>query len=119
MENKKLTCPACGSQASFKPYILSSSRGKDRQWARCLNCYSYFDTSEGDVHKNTDYVVKDKGINLTIAKQHLYKQIIHLVTKYGRAGQKKWVDIGCSFGGLIEKAKENGYEVTGTDVLPE
>jgi 2-polyprenyl-3-methyl-5-hydroxy-6-metoxy-1,4-benzoquinol methylase len=120
-------CPACENINNHpKEYILSSTRGQNKKWMKCSSCNSYsiiddYEKQNEVTHaQNTSYGTIADGLQLTSIKKKLYTTILFLAKKYSEdATNQSWLDIGCSFGGLIELVKENGYQTSGIDILPE
>ena len=119
-------CSACGRlNVGNMQYILSSSRGREKEWIHCSNCKAFscadpFEVIREVTHAtSTSYGEKETGLINAAFIQRLYRNIIKLIKKYRLPKQNRWLDVGCSFGGLMVMAKPEGFELTGVDILPQ
>lgn len=119
-------CPVCGIElniGSFPVVDLMTVRG-NQQWARCPRCRSFFamvsyNLEEETVHiRARPYGAMESGIALNDEKSPMYEAILRLLRRFARPGSTL-LDIGCSYGGFLRRAQEEGYEVRGIDILPE
>jgi 2-polyprenyl-3-methyl-5-hydroxy-6-metoxy-1,4-benzoquinol methylase len=58
------------------------------------------------------------GIALNDEKRPMFDAILRLLGRHAPQGGRL-LDIGCSFGGLLLRAQEEGYKVRGMDIVPE
>lgn len=119
-------CPVCDiklNMAALSPIVLSTPRG-DQKWARCPGCRSFFSTggynSELEVlHTRTrPWGMAESGIALNDDKGPMFDAILKALRRFATPGCSL-LDVGCSYGGFLQRAKEEGYHVQGMDIVPE
>jgi len=121
----RLSCPACGTYSGpFEiTWVLRTGRGRN-EWARCMSCKAYFLAGEYSlpdeiVHtRGMGWGSRDLGIFLNEFKSRMFASVLKLLLEYAPP-PASLLDIGCSFGGFLMKAKKAGYVVVGTDIVPE
>jgi len=119
-------CPVCDTAlhvAQTGEIAISTQRGS-RAWMRCRDCAAYFDTDEylpdhEIVHTRTQpWGGIESGIQLNGFKDRMFSSVLRRIRIFADEGSSL-LDIGCSFGGFLLRAKEAGYKVRGVDILPE
>jgi len=120
------SCSACGSEnRNAKNLVFTSSRGSEKSWSHCGHCGAFFCNDPFQVDQEVQhgttasYGTLESGLKNAVNLQHLYNNILRLVQRYGTPACGSWLDLGCSFGGLLCLAKNAGYDVTGVDILPQ
>lgn len=121
----EIKCPACAAMNHVtKTFVFDSSRSFNEEWTRCSNCHSYFVTASFDEQTEVDTNLamcnrEEDGVFMNRYKSHLFETVIALAKKYHTV-QESWLDIGCSYGGLLLTAKQNGFaRLEGTEIVPE
>lgn len=117
-----MKCPACGfSNNDENLILLDSSRGKNN-WKVCEACSSFFMKEEYDPLKEaehskvTSHGNRERGEFMNNFKAKLFQNVVDII-KDEKPFPGKLLDIGCSYGGFIFMAKENGFNPSGTDIL--
>ena len=119
-------CPACGAPSTQARHAwrIVNVRG-EAEWLRCNCCRSYFmDRSyslESEVSHTQTMIWGDTehGAELNTFKQRMYKSILGQVQKHVQPDGKSLLDVGCSYGGFMEVAKNVGFDVCGIDIVPQ
>ena len=102
---------------------LATPRG-NKKWARCTHCRSFFAISPYDPELETAHTltrpwgIEKSGIALNNEKSPMFKAILRALSPYVEKGSSL-LDIGCSYGGFLQLAREEGYNVRGIDIVPE
>lgn len=121
-----MSCPVCEIEldiGSLSKISLSTPRG-NQQWARCTVCRSFFTLAPYDpgletVHTRTrPWGIAESGIALNDEKSPMFDAILRALRRYAQPGSML-LDIGCSYGGFLLRAQEEGYIVRGMDIVPE
>lgn len=119
-------CPACGASSTQAGHAwrFVNARG-ETEWLRCNCCRSYFmDGSyslESEVrHAQTmTWGDTEHGAQLNRFKQRMYKSVLRQLLMHVQPQGKSLLDIGCSYGGFMEAAKDVGFGVCGFDIVPQ
>lgn len=117
-------CPLCG-----RPNLMvvngvvsinmeKQSKVPDKGYSFC-NCKNIWYTNWSNIEQ-IDYFRENYSVTHTLdrhkrAMENFWKTYAPLLKQHGNGG-KKLLDIGCITDFLVDKAREDGYEVTGTDV---
>lgn len=119
-------CPVCDSPVERTPRIgivLRHIRGS-RRWSRCDSCKSFFAAAPFDADHEVAHVRTrawgriETAVSLGEAKAPLFDAVLRLLRRIGRPGPRL-LDVGCSYGTFLQKARAAGYEVRGVDIVPE
>lgn len=119
-------CPVCGiglDIESLATIVLSTPRG-NRTWTRCPECKSFFDLERYDPEQEVGHTrtrpwgILESGVALNDYKAPMFEAILRVLRNYAQQGSTL-LDIGCSYGGFLLRAKEEGYQVRGMDIVPE
>lgn len=62
--------------------------------------------------------MKESGKALNDYKDLMFESILRTLRRYARQGSTL-LDVGCSFGGFLQRAQREGYQVRGMDIVPE
>ena len=126
MEAAVLICPVCDIKMdapSLSVTILSTPRGK-QPWARCPGCRSFFAVQGYDAEKEVEHTrtqpwgMVGSGIAWTRDKAAMFEAILRAIGTYAPKGSPL-LDVGCSYGGFLQRAQKAGYRVRGMDIVPE
>ena len=119
-------CPVCdvGLDVGALPAIvLRLARGR-QVWAKCPNCRSFFAAVSYDAEQEVGHTRTrawgkvETGVSLGEAKGRLFDAILRVLREVApREGSL--LDIGCSYGSFLERARNEGYRVRGVDIVPE
>jgi 2-polyprenyl-3-methyl-5-hydroxy-6-metoxy-1,4-benzoquinol methylase len=60
----------------------------------------------------------ESAIALNEERAPMFDAILRILRRYAKTGSML-VDVGCSYGGFLERAQSHGYEVRGIDIVPE
>jgi SAM-dependent methyltransferase len=60
----------------------------------------------------------ESGIALNDYKSLMFEAILRVLRSYAPKGSSL-LDVGCSYGGFLQRAQKEGYQVRGIDILPE
>jgi len=119
-------CPVCeikldaGSSALM---VLSTSRG-NQSWGKCPECKSFFVAEQYDLdlevqHTRTQpWGMVESGSALNDYKSLMFEAILRALRRYATQGSTL-LDVGCSYGGFLQRAQREGYHVHGIDIVPE
>jgi SAM-dependent methyltransferase len=118
------TCPACGSEDSVSTGValIRYVRGNG-VWSRCTKCRSFFYPAKHDSQADLLYTISapyglpESGLALNTFKRRMYQNVLALIRKYC-APPATLLDIGCAYGGFLLEAREAGYAVFGSDIVP-
>jgi SAM-dependent methyltransferase len=95
-----------------------------QSWARCLSCRSFFAANEYDPGQEVEHTrtrpwgIIESGIALNDEKSPMFEAVLRTLHRYAQPGGTL-LDIGCSYGGFLMKAQDEGYQVRGIDIVPE
>lgn len=117
-------CPACGasSNQACHAWKFVNARG-ETEWLRCHCCRAYFmDRSyslDSEVSHTQTMTWGDTkhGAQLNTFKQRMYKSILGQILKHVQPEGTSLLDVGCSYGGFMEAAKNVGFSVYGLDIV--
>lgn len=121
-----MSCPVCEIEldtGSLSTFPLTTPRG-NQQWVRCPACRSFFSLAPYDpgletVHTRTrPWGIAESGIALNDEKSPMFEAILRALRRYAQPGSTL-LDIGCSYGGFLQRAQKEGYQVRGIDIVPE
>jgi len=121
-----LNCPVCEADLDLRSLLtipLATPRG-NQQWVRCTHCHSFFALSPYDSELETAHTrtrpwgIEKSGIALNNEKSPMFKAVLRALRPYVEKGTSL-LDIGCSYGGFLQLAQEEGYNVRGIDIVPE
>ena len=119
-------CPVCGTGFLARPsseMVLSTPRGK-QTWAKCPECRSFFSAEHYDqarevAHTRTrPWGMVESGIALNDEKSPMFEAVLRALRPFAAPGASL-LDIGCSYGGFLFRARVEGYHVRGVDIVPE
>lgn len=118
-------CPACGrpEQQDTTRLRIDSARGKS-SWAKCNSCRAYYLTGAYDTAAEACHTVDmpwgqmPAGVRLNDFKKRMYDAALAGIKKHA-PDAKKILDVGCSFGGFLMEARNQGYDGSGVDIVPE
>lgn len=119
-------CPVCGLAFGAEcppPLAFDTPRGV-RQWAHCAGCGSFFALDRYSLEQEIAHTRTRPwgrpaaGIALNEAKSPMFDAILRLLHRYQLRNQTL-LDVGCSFGGFLQRAQAEGYRVRGMDIVPE
>ena len=119
-------CPACGTCAATAQHAWKfvNARG-ETEWLQCPKCRSYFMDGEYSLESETAHTQQmtwgdtDKGERLNDFKSRMYTSILEMLKKHVSPHGCSLLDVGCSYGGFMEAAKEQGFDVCGFDIVPQ
>lgn len=121
---QSLQCPCCGKQAeNIRSELgVNTARGT-KTYSKCNSCSSFFLVENYDVLEeaehtatNTSWGKKETGIQLNDFKNEMFESVLALLKKYC-APPATILDIGCSYGGFLVRAQQQGYSVCGYDIV--
>ncbi len=119
-------CPVCEEElqiGSLTSMVLSTSRGK-QLWTKCPGCRSFFSVEGYDSEQEAQHTrtrpwgMAESGIALNDEKSPMFNAVLRLIRHYAPP-ESTLLDVGCSFGGFLFRAREEGYKVRGIDIVPE
>jgi len=120
-----MKCSACGAIDRVVAVSGVESYRENSTWGKCGNCKSYVLQMENGVLRNeVDYFNSRPWGNPLTAKrlldfkEKLYCQILDVVRSHVPP-PANLLDVGCCYGGFMKKARTNGYDTYGYDVLPD
>lgn len=122
-----MKCKLCGSRKIEEKFVIDRF-SKDFLIYRCEDCgfqfqnvnkdilYSFYD--EGYYTGKNEYSYYDERVKEKFAR-YVWKKRINVLKKLDRSSEvKRFLDVGCAFGGLMKVAEENGYISYGVEVSP-
>lgn len=126
VERQSEICPACGtpSAAAQQAWRFVNARG-ETEWLKCPSCRSYFMDGEYDLNKEIEHTQQmtwgdsQHGAELNNFKQRMYRSILDQMKTVMDPAGKTLLDVGCSYGGFLEAARDAGFSVCGYDIVPE
>lgn len=59
------------------------------------------------------------GEQLNDFKHRMYHAVLSKLTTYIAPSGSRLLDIGCSYGGFMQEARQSGFEVSGIDIVPQ
>ena len=119
-------CPVCEIKLdarSLASIVLTTPRGS-QAWARCPACRSFFAAEQYDLGQEVEHTrtrpwgMVGSGNALGDYKSLMFETTLRLLRKYAPQGSTL-LDVGCSYGGFLQRARKAGYQVRGIDILPE
>jgi 2-polyprenyl-3-methyl-5-hydroxy-6-metoxy-1,4-benzoquinol methylase len=118
-------CPACGRPAQPGSRILrfDSARG-EASWMRCQHCGAYHLTGHYDASAEAGHTTSmpwgqlQSGVQLNDFKKRMFEAALAGIKKHAPTA-KTILDVGCSFGGFLFEARQQGYTGSGIDIVPE
>ena len=118
-------CPVCdvGLDVRGLPSIVLRVWGP-QAWAKCPRCHSFFATASYDAeravgHNRTrPWGMIETAVSLGETKVLLFDAILRALRDLAPHGSRL-LDIGCSYGTFLERARNVGYQVRGADIVPE
>jgi 2-polyprenyl-3-methyl-5-hydroxy-6-metoxy-1,4-benzoquinol methylase len=118
-------CNVCGKAGSLQLFgQLNHNLQGVVDWYYCGDCHAYsrgIGAKESDqlsLIRENEYGKSEVGERMNAFKDVLFSTCLAYLKKYLVPG-KLVLDLGASFGGLVFKCKQAGYQVRATDVLPE
>ena len=119
-------CPACGASSTQAGHAwrFVNARG-ETEWLRCNCCRSYFMDSGYNLESEVSHTQTmtwgdtEQGAQLNTFKQRMYKSVLRQLQKHVQPEGKSLLDVGCSYGGFMEAAKDVGFGVCGFDIVPQ
>jgi 2-polyprenyl-3-methyl-5-hydroxy-6-metoxy-1,4-benzoquinol methylase len=111
---KEIVCNFCGN----KENILYQKSKPPYNVVKCTKCGLVYTNPQPDLdfleeHYNKEYY--DKWIKEQfVSRQSLWKKRLRMILKYKNCGNL--LDVGCGVGTFLYYAKENGFNVYGTEV---
>jgi len=121
---KRLFCPLCGHTARF--FRCIDRWNPPLTIFRCEKCFFQFQErrTEETIHLYDEgyytgqgvYTYQDERQNKepSMAVWRARVRVLHRMEK--SRGPKRWLDVGCAFGGLLEAATLDGYEPYGLEI---
>ncbi|MBL8815667.1 MAG: class I SAM-dependent methyltransferase [Planctomyces sp.] len=121
-----LICPACGTSSALasRAWRFVNARG-ETEWLRCPACDSYFMDGEYSLESEISHTQQmtwgdtEHGEQLNNFKQRMYNSILKTITQHVQPVGKSLLDVGCSYGGFMEAARAEGFDVYGFDIVPQ
>jgi SAM-dependent methyltransferase len=119
-------CPVCDlglDAASLSTVELATLRGH-QDWARCPRCRSFFALADYDPALETAHTrtrpwgALQTALALNDDRAPMFDAVLRLIRRYAEPGSTL-LDVGCSYGGFLQKAQSEGYDVRGIDIVPE
>ena len=119
-------CPICEIELDTKSLatmVLKTPRG-NQAWAKCPGCHSFFAAERYDPEREVQHTRTrpwgrvESGNALNDYKGLMFEAVLRVLR--GRTQQgSTLLDVGCSYGGFLQRAKREGYRVRGVDIVPE
>ena len=109
---------------SLQPSIVLRTPRGDQAWKRCPGCRSFFAAERYNPEEEVEHTrtrpwgMVESGILLNEDKAPLFEAILRRLRDHVPKGCTL-LDIGCSYGGFLERAQKEGYQVRGIDIVPE
>jgi 2-polyprenyl-3-methyl-5-hydroxy-6-metoxy-1,4-benzoquinol methylase len=120
-----MICKICGGKNLFRQYTIDYFT-PSFDILKCLDCgFSQQPVSKADAYKfyDEDYYAGKSEYSyiderqLEEASRIVWKARLKRIARWDKAGEpKRYLDVGCSFGGLIQVASEAGYAPYGVEV---
>ena len=119
-------CPVCEIELDTKflpTMVLRTPRG-NQTWARCPGCKSFFAAERYDPGHEVQHTRTrpwgrvESGNALNDYKGLMFEAVLRALRGYAPQGTTL-LDVGCSYGGFLQRAKREGYQVRGVDIVPE
>jgi SAM-dependent methyltransferase len=119
-------CPVCEINLDARPpatIVLSTPRG-NQAWGRCPECQSFFSAERYDLEQEVQHTrtrpwgMVESGNALNDYKGLMFEAILRALRGYAPTGSTL-LDVGCSYGGFLQRAEREGYQVRGIDIVPE
>ncbi len=109
------SCPLCGSRAR---QLVTD--GRQFTLCACSGCGVHFRLFDGAAGHQTDHFVQvEMGLYLRsvqVVRERSYQQLLDAVQAFVTGG--RWLDIGCSFGWLLDYVHARGFEPQGIEPSP-
>jgi SAM-dependent methyltransferase len=119
-------CPVCdaGLERGASGLVrLTTPRG-NQAWTKCPVCRSFFALEQYEPEQEVEHTrtrpwgMVESGIALNYEKSPMFEAILRTLRRYGQPGSAL-LDVGCSYGGFLMRAQDEGYRVRGMDIVPE
>lgn len=122
---KNIKCPLCGKETRYHFTIERFKPSFDIY--RCQGCQILFQypflekkTIENYYHReyyegNAPYSYEDERAHIFYYEK-VWKKRVKLISKYGQKKIGNFLDIGCSFGGLLKVAQDAGFYPYGIEI---
>ena len=110
--NPAPNCPACSGQQFQEKRLLPEISVR-----RCIGCGLLLSDIQqvGLVRAEFSRINEDAyHKSVGILRQQQAREVLSFIREH-KAGAGAWLDIGCSFGHLLQEAKRNGYQVLGVE----
>jgi SAM-dependent methyltransferase len=117
-------CPVCDVPLDIEALPAVVVRLPRSRWVKCPACHSFFAAETYDAEREArDGRTKtwggiESGIALGRAKQPMFDAILRVLRSAAPPGGSL-LDVGCSYGSFMERARDAGYQVRGVDLLPD
>ena len=118
------TCPVCGVLAPPPFLQVEDNYLEQLQLRRCVYCHTVFLnprlTPEAVVqveNASTVYDYTPEQIATVVGEQ--LPPVVRWIAGHGQSQGKRWLDIGCNRGLLLEAARRDGWQVTGVEIAEE
>jgi SAM-dependent methyltransferase len=121
-------CPVCEAEldtGSLQPTIVLTNPRGNQAWKKCPGCRSFFAAERYDPEEEVEHTrtrpwgMVESGILLNEDKAPMFEAILRRLRNHHLPKGRTLLDIGCSYGGFLEKAQKEGYQVRGIDIVPE
>ena len=118
-------CPACGRhrEQAVARLRVDSARGES-SWAWCNSCGAYHLTGDYDRAAEAAHTVHmpwgqlQEGLRLNDFKKRMFDAALAGIKAHAPEA-RTILDVGCSFGGFLLAARNQGYDGSGVDIVPE
>jgi SAM-dependent methyltransferase len=119
-------CPVCETKLDAESpttMVLSTPRG-NQLWQRCPECQSFFAAERDDLEQEVQHTrtrpwgMVESGTALNDYKGLMFEAILRVLRVSASPGSML-LDVGCSYGGFLQRARREGYQVRGIDIVPE
>jgi SAM-dependent methyltransferase len=90
----------------------------------CCLCGTYFSAEKFDIDAEVSHTQamswgnETEGLALNEAKHRMFRFVVACAAR-NKPPPATLLDVGCSFGGFLDRARRAGYQVTGTDIVPD
>lgn len=123
---KSEICPACGTSTdtASRAWRFVNARG-ETEWLRCPQCESFFMDGEYSLESEISHTQQmtwgdtEQGEQLNDFKQRMYNSILGAIRQHVNPAGLRLLDVGCSYGGFMEAARNDGFNVYGFDIVPQ
>ena len=119
-------CPVCDCELDLRALpaiVLRLARGQQR-WTKCTRCHSFFAAETYDAQQEVEHIRTrawgnvQTGVSYGETKGRLFDAILRRLADVVPRGSSL-LDIGCGYGSFLERAKKEGYQVRGVEIVPE